>query len=67
MSMATTNGEQQATGLFTLQVEPAEIGLLLACVGFQAKALGDPGLRDRLYRLWCRLETAANGAGAEQT
>ena len=37
-------------------LEPNEVALLQACVGFHAKAQTDPSLRDRLYRLWCKLE-----------
>jgi hypothetical protein len=33
-----------------------EVLLLRASVGFHAKALNDPDLRERLYRLWCRLD-----------
>ncbi len=43
----------------TLTIPSADLLLLQACVGFQAKALSDPLLRGRLYELWCRLERAA--------
>jgi hypothetical protein len=35
---------------------PEELMLLRASVGFHAKSLSDPLVRDRLYRLWCRLD-----------
>lgn len=37
-------------------LEIGEVALLQACVGFHAKSQTDPGIRDRLYRLWCKLE-----------
>ncbi len=63
MVMQPTPGQQRALAAVTLRVEPADVGLLLACIGFQAKALSDPTLRDRLYQLWCRLDAAANAEG----
>ncbi len=62
MTTAMTDAGQ-ATAPVALQVDPADLGLLLACIGFQAKALADPALRDRLYRLWCRLDAAASRDG----
>lgn len=43
-------------------LDPGEVALLQACVGFHAKAQADPGIRDRLYRLWCKLEDLKSAA-----
>ena len=43
-------------------LDPGEVALLQACVGFHAKAQADPGIRDRLYRLWCKLEDLKRAA-----
>lgn len=37
-------------------LDTSEVALLQACVGFHAKAHTDPTIRDRLYRLWCKLD-----------
>ena len=36
--------------------DSSDVALLQACVGFHAKAQSDPFIRDRLYRLWCKLD-----------
>ena len=43
-------------------LEPGEVALLQACVGFHAKAQADPGIRQRLYQLWCKLEDLKGAA-----
>ena len=39
-----------------------DVALLQACVGFHAKAQSDPFIRDRLYRLWCKLDELKRAA-----
>ncbi len=43
-------------------LDAGEVALLQACVGFHAKAQADPGIRERLYRLWCKLEDLKSAA-----
>lgn len=49
--------EVRGAGLSTPPAfEEEERRLLQACVGFHAKAQTDPVIRDRLHRLWCKLD-----------
>jgi hypothetical protein len=43
-------------------LDASEVALLQACVGFHAKAQSDPGIRDRLYQLWCKLDVLKQAA-----
>lgn len=43
-------------------LDTGEVALLQACVGFHAKAHTDPTIRDRLYRLWCKLDHLKHAA-----
>ncbi len=42
--------------LGAVALDAGEVALLQACVGFHAKSQADPGIRERLYQLWCKLE-----------
>ncbi len=56
--MRLNDGEQQVRSVRVLVLPAEDVALLQACVGFHAKALSDPSVGDRLYRLWCTLEGA---------
>jgi hypothetical protein len=45
-----------------LRFDSSDVALLQACVGFHAKAQADPFIRDRLYRLWCKLDELKRAA-----
>ncbi len=40
-----------------------EVRLLQACVGFHARSQTDPGIRERLYDLWCKLDRVRSISG----
>jgi hypothetical protein len=42
-----------------LHLSQEDVQLLKACVGFHAKQQTDPTIRERLYHVWCELDTAA--------